>query len=368
MPRFTLRTLGRLELVGPDGPCRVDDPIGLPLMVLAALAPGGGVDDEAAARRLVPDLPPVDARARLAAALAAVTAGAGAPVAEHAHGRLTLRRDLVAADVETAAVAETNPLQAGFLAGLTPPSPGFAEWVAEVRPRIRAAQPASRPRSWLGTPNDRTAALIALGGVILLLAVWATRAVAPAGLAPGDPIVVAEFENATGDTLLDHSLAVAAALSLRQSGRFVWNRVPASLDRAREAARHSNARFVLGFRIERAGDGFRLSSVLADVRSGTPVRTAATTAGDRARILSALDRLVEETRTGLGERRDERSGRSRRIEDLATPSLEALRAFALGCTAWSAGEPGLAEEQWARARRLDSRFGLAAKGAIGCQD
>lgn len=163
MARYTLQTSGRLVLVGPDGPCGVDDPIALPLLVLAALHAGGGVDDDAALLLLTPDLTPAAGRARLAAAAAAVAASAGAPLIEYSDGRLTPRRDLVGVDVETSAVAEHHPLQAGFLAGVRLPSPEFGDWVADVRPRIRAAHGPARSGSWLGTPTDRTAALIALG-------------------------------------------------------------------------------------------------------------------------------------------------------------------------------------------------------------
>ena len=381
MPGYTLRTLGRLELVGPDGPCRVDDPIALPLLVLAALAPGGGIDEDGAMLRLTPDLTPTAARARLSAAAAAVLASAGAPIVEYAEGRLTLRRDLIAADVETAAVAESNPVQAGFLTGLAAPSPEFAEWVTDVRPRVRATRPMASPGSWLGTPSGRTAGLIALGGVVLMVAVWATRSAPPRGLAPGDAIVLADLDNATGDTLFDQSLTVAAAVGLRQSARFSLlprNRVTSALfrmgragsdtvrltlDLAREVAARENIRYALGLRIERAGEGFRLSVVLVDAVSGLAVRSAKANAETRAGTVAALDRLVDEARAGLGEGRGERR-RSLGIPAATTPSLEALRAYAQGAAAWSSGQYQVARELWERSLVLDTGFAMA-KGALG---
>ena len=381
MPGHTLHTLGRLELVGPAGPCRVDDPIALPLLVLAALAPGGGIDEDAAMLRLTPELTAAAGRARLSSAVAAVSAAAGAPVVEYAEGRLTLRRDLVTSDVETAAVAESNSVQAGFLVGLTPPSPEFAEWILEVRPRIRAARRATIAGSWLGTPNDRTAALIAVGGLVLLVAVWATRAAPPPGFAPGDAIVLADLDNATGDTLFDRSLTVAAAVGLRQSARFSLlprarvtsalrrmgrtgpDTVQLTLELAREVAARENSQYALGLRIERAGEGYRLSAILADAVTGQTVRSAESNAETRAGTLNALDRLVEETRAGLGEGRSERR-RTRGIPAATTPSLEALRAYAQGSAAWASGQYQIAQELWGRSLDLDTGFAMAM-GALG---
>lgn len=386
MPGYTLRTLGRLELVGPNGPCRVADPIALPLLVLTALAPGGGIDEDGAMLRLTPDLTPAAGRARLSSAVAAVAASAGAPVAEYAEGRLTLRRDLVEADVETAAVAQSNSVQAGFLAGMTMPSPEFAEWVTEIRPRIRPARPATVSRSWLGTPSDRTAGLIALGGVILLVSVWATRGTGatrpPPRFNAGDAIVLADLDNATGDSLFDQSLTAAAAVGLRQSARFSLlpraritsalrrmgrtgvDTVRVTLDLAREVAARENTQYALGLRIERAGEGYRLSAILTDAVSGETVRSAEANAETRAGTLNALDRLVEETRAGLGEGRDERRGRSRGIPAATTPSLEALRSYAQGSAVWASGQYQIARELWERALDLDTGFAMAM-GSLG---
>lgn len=382
MARYTLQTSGRLVLVGPDGPCGVDDPIALPLLVLAALHAGGGVDDDAALLLLTPDLTPAAGRARLAAAAAAVAASAGAPLIEYSDGRLTPRRDLVGVDVETSAVAEHHPLQAGFLAGVLLPSPEFGDWVADVRPRIRAAHGPARSGSWLGTPTDRTAALIALGGLILLVSVWATRAAPPPGLAAGAAIVLADLDNATGDTLFDQSLIVAAAVGLGQSARFSIlsrNRVVEALQRmgqsrtdtvrlsfelAREVAARENTQYVLGFRIERVGEGYRLYSTLAEAGSGQAVRSAEASAETRAGTLSALDRLIDATRAGLGESRSERRERSVGLPAATTPSVEALRSYAQGSLAWGRGEFAIAKELWGRALDVDTGFAMAL-GAMG---
>lgn len=382
MARYTLQTSGRLALAGPDGPCRVDDPIALPLLVLAALHAGGGIDDDAAMLLLTPDLTPAAGRGRLAAAVTALSTSAGAPLIEYAEGRLTLRRDLVGADVETSAVTEPDSLHAGFLAGVVPPSPEFGEWVATIRPRIRAAHGPGRSGSWLGTPTNRIGGLIALGGVVLLVAVWATRAAPPPGLTPGGAIVLADLDNATGDRLFDQSLIAAAAVGLAQSARFsVLSRsrvvgalrrmgeeradtVRLSFDLAREVAARENIQYVLGFRIERLGEGYRLSSVLADAGSGQAVRSAEASAETRAGTLTALDRLVDETRAGLGEGRSERRGRSLGLPAATTPSFEALRSYAQGSIAWGSGQYEIAKELWERALDLDTGFAMAL-GAMG---
>ncbi len=382
MPRFTLRTLDRLALVGDTGPCVIEHQLALPLLVLAALAPGGGIDEDEAMLRLTPDLTPSLGRARLTSAVAALSAGAGAPVLGMGHGRLSVDRDLVAVDVDLAAVAQSDSLAGRFLAGLTPPSPEFGEWVAEVSPRIRTARAVKTQGSRMGTPNDRIAGLIAVGGIALLLAVWATRSSPPPGFVAGDAVVLADLDNATGDTLFDQSLTAAAAVGLRQSAQLSLlprNRISAALGRmgrtgsdtgrltlalAQEVAARENTRYALGLRIERAGEGYRVRATLADARTGQVARSAEANAETRAGTLVALDRVLDETRASLGEGRTERRLRSVPIPAATTPSLEALRSYAQGGAAWSTGKYLIARELWERALDLDSGFAMAM-GSLG---
>ena len=379
MTQYTLRTLGGLALEGPNGPLVVGDPIALGALCLAALAPGGSVDESEALLRLTPDLTPAEGRARLTGAVETVTAAAGAPVMALANGRLTVDLARLACDVELGDGSGGGPAARRFLAGFDlPESPEFQEWVAATRPRVRirteVAADARGPRFTLA----------AIGGVAVLatVAAYALRTRAPSDFNRGDAIVLADLDNTTGDTLFDRSLITAAAVGLRQSpqlsllpqGRITGalrrmgfdrpDTVAFTLARAKEVGVREQARYAIGFRLEPAGSGYRLSVQVANSETGTVAIHSDASAETKAGAIIALDRLLQDVRAGLGERRSERRARTVALPEATTTSIEALRNYAMGSAAWSRQNYHMAQELWARAVDLDTGFAMAM-GALG---
>src|SRR5262249_23021969 len=126
--------------------------------------------------------------------------------------------------------------------------------------------------------------------------------------------------NETGDTIFDRSLASAAAIALQQSGRlrlYPRTRLTSvyrlmrianpdttlTFDLAKQVAQRDDVRFVVGMRIARDGEGFLLSSRLADVTNENSLVETRARAGDRNDVLRALDEVVAGVRRGLGESR-----------------------------------------------------------------
>ena len=380
MTQFTLRTLDGLVLEGPNGPLAVADPIALGGVCLVALAPGGSLDESEALLRLTPDLTAVAGRERLAQAIAALTGAAEATLLVPAGGRLTIDPARLTCDVELADDPNGGLERSRFLAGAAlPDSPEFLEWVATVRPRVRLRAGVPAPIRKARRPG---AIIIGAMAVLAVAAYYTIRPSVPPDFTRGDPLVLADLENTTGDTLFDKSLITAAAIGLRQSpqlsllpqGRIASAFRRMGLERsdtavftlaqAREVAVRERVGYAIGFRLEPVGSGYRLSVQVVNGESGKVAIHSEAAAETKAGTIIALDRLLQDVRAGLGERRDERGARTLPLPAATTTSIEALRSYALGTRAWSGGKYQMAAELWRRALDLDTGFAMAM-GSLG---
>jgi len=381
-PPYRLTVLGGLTLSGPTGPIVVGDPLALPQLTRVLLAGADGVVEDDLLLCLTPNLTPIRGRARLAEATAALDRIVGRPLLPRSNARVLVDATLIEADVGLE--GSGPPLTAGeaatFLSGVSlPEAPEFTDWVNSVRGKLRW-RIATAPADSGGARASRIRVAIGLAGFILLAAVYGTRAAPPSGFRPGDPVVLADLENSTGDSLFDRSLPTAAVIGLQQSPqlRLVPRaRVGAILQRmgqdrpdtvrltplvTREVAIRDNVRYFVTLRIDRDGDGYRLQGDIREAEPGRVVTTAEASSETRAGTLVALDRVLQAIRAGLGERRSERRARSVILPEATTPSLDALQSYALGTRAWQRGEYQIARELWERALDLDSGFALAMAG------
>lgn len=228
----------------------------------------------------------------------------------------------------------------------------------------------------------RAAGLVAIVGGAIGLAVYSARPAPPPGFDAGEPILLADVDNATGDSIFDESLISAASIGLRQSAQLSLlsrERVGAALRRmgvpradsvrvlgsvAQEVALRENIGFTLSLRIEPSGQGYLLKSVLFDVTANEAIDEQQASAETHVGALIALDRLLQSVRIRLGEPRTLRRSRSLPLAQATTPSLEALRTYSRGSGAWRRGDYRLAGELWQRALDLDTGFAMAM-GSLG---
>ena len=196
----------------------------------------------------------------------------------------------------------------------------------------------------------------------------------------GDRVLIADVDNATGDTLFDHGLVVAAATGLQQSARlrlYARSRLPQmyrlmqldtpvtlTYELAKEVAERDHVPFVVGLHVSRDGEGYRLSARMADVGHGRELGEVEATASMQREVIAALGDVVEKVRRALGETRSELADRRAPLPQVTTSSLEALRSYADGSVAWTRNDYARAFELWQRATDLDTGFALAY-GAIG---
>lgn len=391
MPRYLLHTLGAVSLEGPPpiGPVTLDEPRLVALLVLLAVAGDAGLPDEELLLLLTPEATAEHGRAELSRliAVARTWLGGDSSIVRAGAGH-ALAPGLLAMDVRVRrddAATECTAFLADFkLRG----SPEFRDWLAATRRRVEALSAPQGGGEWSVTAARTPAwrSRRAIGATICAVLVLATgyfitRARKVEGLADGEALLVANVQNETGDSVFDASIARAATVALQQSRRvqlYPRSRLLAiyrlmrignpdtalTFELAQEVAQRDRIRFVLGLRVARAGDGYRVTAQLADVSTAGGVTNANADARTKRDVIAALDEVLRATRRTMGESRRDVSERALPLPLVTTTSMEALRSFAEGSAAWSKGESALAIELWRRAVDIDTGFAMAY-GALG---
>ncbi len=193
--------------------------------------------------------------------------------------------------------------------------------------------------------------------------------------AVGDQVLLADLENLSGDTLFDRSLVTAAATGLQQSARlrlYPRSRLPSmyrlmqldtpvtlTYELAREVAERDHVHFAVGLRVARDGSIYRVTARMADVTHERELGEIDATSPIQRDIVGTLGEVLLKVRRTLGETRGEIAERRQPLPVVTTASLEALRSYADGSSAWIRGDYSRAREHWLRAVDLDTGFALA---------
>src|SRR5262245_28044046 len=141
---------------------------------------------------------------------------------------------------------------------------------------------------------------------------------------PHDPVsvVIADFQNETGDSTFDRTLEPALKLALDDAGFITaYDRtqmrnlgvptVSGVFDEAsaRRVAVSQGLGVVLSGSLRRQGDGYVLSAKAAQAVTGEVIRTTETRAADKSRVLAAATNLATGIRTALGDETSESAQR-----------------------------------------------------------
>lgn len=219
------------------------------------------------------------------------------------------------------------------------------------------------------------------GGAAILLALaaagwhyWAgSHPVLP--FADRDWVVLADFENQTGEPLLDEGLRMAFAVSLQQSRHA--NLLPESRLRAvlrrmekpedtridesigREICAREGPKVLILPGISKVGGVYALSARLVEVKTGEPVAAYQERARSQDQILDALGRMAAQVRRGLGESLASIRRNDEPLPQVTTRSLEGLRNYAEGALAWDRGQYDHGLELYNAAVQHDPDFAMA---------
>jgi serine/threonine protein kinase len=238
----------------------------------------------------------------------------------------------------------------------------------------RTAAPATAllPRSRSGNWAIAGSALLAVG---LIVGAWLFFSRQTHVLTDRDTVVLADFTNATGESVFDDTLRQALAVQLEQSPflslisdqriqetlrlmeKAPDTRVTSNI--AREVCQRTESTAVIDGSIAKLGDNYVIGLNATSCHSGEALAREQITSDDKSHVLAALEKAAREMRGKLGESRATLARFDTPLERATTTSLEALEAYSLGSKKNREGEVAASLPFFERAIQLDPNFAMA---------
>ena len=190
-----------------------------------------------------------------------------------------------------------------------------------------------------------------------------------------DTIVLADFDNKTGDAVFDGTLRQGLSVQLEQSPflslvsdqqiqqtlQMMDQKSDAKLtpEIAREICQRTGGAAVLNGSIAEIGTQYLLTLKAANCASGESLASTEAQASDKNHVLDALGKTASEIRNKLGESLSTVQKFDTPLEQATTPSVEALKAFSSGRKVQRTEGDAAAIPFFKRAIELDPNFALA---------
>ena len=295
-----------------------------------------------------------------------------------------LRADLqrLKRDTESGRVAATSSDKVAVAqeppGAASPPSAPAATPVS-TGPVPHASWPPTAPAPLPGLPRRRNNLLWKIAVPALVVVAVAIgigmkyfRLARPVSLTEADTIVLAEFANTTGDPVFDGTLKQALAVDLEQSpflrvvpaakihetlgfmGRAVDERLTADL--ARDVCLRVGSKAMLSGSVASLGSQYVITLNAVKCQTGDTLAQEQAQAPNKEQVLSALGSAASSLRGKLGESLASVQKFDVPIGQVTTPSLEALKAFALGNAEFDQGRERESLTFYKRAVELDPNF------------
>ena len=189
-------------------------------------------------------------------------------------------------------------------------------------------------------------------------------------------VVIADFQNTTGDATFDRTLDRALAIDLGQSPymdvmgerevvatlQFMGLKPDTLLnpDLARQVCERSNRRAFLTGSVASVGHEYLLTLDATDCNTGEKLAGAKAEANSKEKVLSALDAVADKVRSKLGESTKSVESYRVPIVTATTASLDALKAYSIGSSMEAQGHDEFdVMPLYQRAVDLDPNFAMA---------
>ena len=267
-------------------------------------------------------------------------------------------------------LSQTIPAPAIPGPALPPPLP-----IEVFEETTTARGPLTRKRRFIQSPwlPRLAAAALVLLAAFTGFRLWRSRHAVIRG--DHHEIVLAAFENSTGDAAFDRPLNTVLAIDLNQSPYLVvtgendTRKVlglmsrnpdqPLTTPLAIEVCQRLNDQAVLSGAIASFGRKYLITLSAADCQTGKPLARAKATANTREDVLKAVDSVATEMRRSLGESLKSSAHPAVPLQLAHTSSLEALTAYSQGLDLFSSGKTQESIPLFQRAVALDPRFAAA---------
>jgi putative peptide modification system cyclase len=246
--------------------------------------------------------------------------------------------------------------------------------------------PSHTPKAWRDLPLWRRPVALAAETLLLAgiaLSSWFLTRPQPAiAFAERDWVVVGDVRNLTGDARLDDSLEQAFRISLEQSRHVnvlsdlkvretlqrMQKKPDAQVDRASgsEIALRDGARALLLPTVAEVGGRLRVSAEVVDPRTQTTVYAVSSDGKGIESAMASIDAVTDQLREQLGEALQNVQKTSVPLPNVATPSLDALKAFAVARNVMrTTRDSKSAISLYRRALELDPDFALVYSDIAG---
>ena len=241
--------------------------------------------------------------------------------------------------------------------------------------RWQSAAELQRALAGVSTPRRATRMAVGAAAIVALCAAGYLYSHRAPKLTAKGRIVLAEFENRTGDAVFDLTLRQGLAVqleqspflslvsedSIRQALRLMKRPLETRLtpEVAREVCERSASDAVLEGSIASLGNQYVLWLSTRSCRTGETLAQEQAQAGTKEEVLNALSRIAIQVRTRLGESLTTIQQHSKPLEQATTSSLEAFRAYSAARRAVYAHGQAAAIPHLERATALDPQFAMA---------
>jgi serine/threonine protein kinase/Tfp pilus assembly protein PilF len=237
----------------------------------------------------------------------------------------------------------------------------------------------SAPPTVAEAPAARGAKVWKIAVLVLLVALLAAggryyRSRQTKLLTEKDTIVLADFDNKTGDAVFDDTLKLGLSVQLEQSPFLALiserrvNETLKLMDRSpddrltanvtREVCQRTGSKAMLTGSIAALGSQYVIGLKAVNCNTGDVLAKAQEQAAGKEAVLKALDKAAVSLRSKLGESLSSVQKYATPVEDATTPSLEALKAYSLGLkTRYTKGNTA-ALPFFKRAVGLDPNFAM----------
>ncbi|MGA2881985.1 MAG: winged helix-turn-helix domain-containing protein [Bryobacteraceae bacterium] len=261
---------------------------------------------------------------------------------------------------------------------IAPVSSGGPEATVES---AKAVEPAPQPASAPAVPHPRYRLahlrLLVIAFVILTVGggVWFAVRHAKPLITEQDSIVLADFENRTGDPAFDGTLKKVLEVEIsqspylnilpdqdvRQTLEYMRRRPeePITKQVGLEICQRNSAKAVVNGSIASLGNRYVLTLEALNCTTGGVLAEAEAEAESKERVLRALDDSAGKIRAKLGESRDSIRKFGAPVEEVTTGSLDALKMFALGDELRRQGKVAESIPFFKQASEIDPQFTLA---------
>ena len=255
---------------------------------------------------------------------------------------------------------------------------GVAPPVEEMASEAELAPDAARHEVIVRRGEGHWWRWLVAAAVIIVAAIMAAYFVsrrAPARVSGKDSIVLADFDNSTGDAVFDDTLKQGLSVQVEQSpflhlvsdskvnatlklmGRAAGDRLTAEV--TREVCLRTNSTAMLIGSIARLGNQYVIGLKAVDCNTGDVLAEAQQQAASKEAVLKAMDDAAISLRGKLGESLSSVEKYSTPLKEATTPSLEALKAYSLGLRTSRIKGDTAALPFFKRALELDPNFAVA---------